>query len=53
MNTKQWDKDIVESIKHKTALDLINEYWDKRRQEVYKEVKEEIEKNDKNRLERA
>jgi hypothetical protein len=46
MKTKQWDKDIAKTT-HKTALDLINEYWDKRRREVYKEVEEEIRKKEK------
>ena len=51
MNTKQWDKDIEEGIKHKTVLDLINEYWDKRSLEIWGETEEvykemEKEKND-------
>lgn len=43
MKTKQWDKDIEKGI-HKTALDLIEDYWKGRRREVYKEIKEEVEK---------
>ena len=40
MKTKQWDKDIKEGIKHKTALTLINEYWDKRSLEIWGETEE-------------
>jgi hypothetical protein len=43
MKTKQWDKDIEKGVKHKTALDLIEEYWNHRREEIYKEIREEME----------
>lgn len=46
MKTKQWDKDTEKGIIHKSALDLINDYWDKRRREIYKEVEEEIKKEE-------
>jgi 5'-3' exonuclease len=48
MRIKQWDKYVekgLEKIKPKTALELIEEYWNNRREEIYEEVEATIAEN--------